>query len=102
MSRTEQIRKLLAKEPTDPFLNFSLAMEFQAAGQTDEALQQFDRTIEVAPTYLAAFVRKGELLITSRRFDDARTAIEQGLALARTAKDDHMAENLQHMLDMLP
>jgi tetratricopeptide (TPR) repeat protein len=101
-NRIEQIRKLLAKEPTDAFLNFSLAMEYQGAGQLDNAIAQFDRTIAVAPDYLAAYVRKAELLIMSRRFDDARPVLEHGATLARAAKDQHMVDNLQHMLDMLP
>ena len=102
MARIEQICKLLEKEPRDPFLNFSLGMEYQAAGQTDEALRQFDRTIAVAPEYLPAHIRKAELLISAHRFDDARPVLERGAELARVAKDQHMLDNLTHMLEMLP
>jgi tetratricopeptide (TPR) repeat protein len=102
MSRIERIRKLLEKEPRDAFLNFSLGMEYQAAGQIEDALRQFDQTIEVAPDYLAAYIRKGEVLISAHRFDEARPVLERGAELARAANDQHMLDNLTHMLEMLP
>ncbi len=45
MGRIDQIQRLLENEPDDVFLNFSLAMEYESAGQAEDALKQFDRTI---------------------------------------------------------
>ena len=37
---------MLAAEPRDVFLNFSLAMEYAKAGRQEEAVTQFGRVIE--------------------------------------------------------
>ncbi|MCB9850046.1 MAG: tetratricopeptide repeat protein [Phycisphaerales bacterium] len=102
MSRLEQITRMLENEPDDVFLNFSLAMEYRSAGEIEKAMAQFDRVITLDPAYLAAYMRKGETLMNNRQFDEARAALEQGVAVAKDAGDQHMLDNINEMLDMLP
>lgn len=102
MSRLEQIEKLLAADPDDAFLNFSLAMEYQSADRTDDALKQYDRTIQADPAYLAAYMRKSEMLMASHRFDEARPALTQAIEVARKAGDNHMVEKIVETQSHLP
>jgi Flp pilus assembly protein TadD len=102
MSRLDQLTKLLERDPDDAFLNFGLAMEHRAAGNLEDALRQFDRTIELDPNYLAAYMRKGETLMNHQRFDEARVVLEHGASLARESGQSHMLENINEMLEMLP
>jgi predicted Zn-dependent protease len=102
VERIEQLRALLAKEPDDVFCNFSLAMELRSTDQIDAALTQFDRVIALDPNYLAAHMRKGETLMKLHRYDEARATLERGAEVARSAGDQHMVDNIQEMLDMLP
>jgi tetratricopeptide (TPR) repeat protein len=98
----EELKKMLAKSPDDVFLNFSLAMELQAAGQEDDALCQFDRTIALDGNYLAAYERKGQVLIRLNRFKEAREALETGREAAQRVGDTHMADNIGRILEQLP
>lgn len=102
MSRLDQIKEMLTKEPDDVFLNFSLAMEYRAAGEADQAVELFDRVLTLDPNYLGAYMRKGETLIQAQRFDEARTSLERGVAAAKECGDEHMAENIAEMIEMLP
>lgn len=99
MPTIEQLRSLLEKEPEDDFLNFGLAMALRSAGQGEEALRQFDRTIEVNPDYVPAHFLKGQLLAELERVPEARQALETGIERAIATGDEHargeMAEYLE-------
>ncbi len=101
MSRIEQIRKLLEDKPQDVFLNYSLAVEHQSAGRIDEAIAQFDRTIALDAGYVAAYVKKGEALMASERFDEARRCLANAEAAALRAGDQHTVDNIRDMMAML-
>lgn len=102
MSRLEQLKGMLARDPADVFVNFALAMEYRSAGELAAALGQFDRTLELDPRYLAAYQRKGETLMQHQRFDEARAVLERGAELARSAGETHMLDNINEMLEQLP
>lgn len=102
MDRMATIKRMIETEPEDVFLNFSLAMEYQSAGKVDEAVAQYDRTLALDPHYLAAHLRKGELLMAQNRYDEARQALEAGAAVARETNDAHMLDNLNELIRHLP
>ena len=102
MSRVDQIKKMLESNPQDIFLNFSLAMEYQSAGHLEEALRQYDRTIEFDPQYLAAHVRKGKILLSEKRYDEARSTLQLSLSIAREAADSHSENTIKEMISQLP
>lgn len=101
MSRIEQLTKLIEKDPADPFLHFSLGMEYQGAGRGPEALEQYDRVIALDPKYLAAYVQKSQVLVKAKRFDDAQKALTAAAGVAREIGDQHMLDNINEMLEML-
>ena len=101
MTRREKLEQLLEKSPQDTFLNFGLAMELAKEGMTEEALAQFDRVLEVDPSYLTAYFQKGNTLINAGRVPDARTALSAGIAAARSLGDSHTESEMQAMLDTL-
>ena len=98
-TRREKIEQMLTKEPRDAFLNFSLAMELVKEGQTDLALSQFDRVLEVDGKYLAAHFQKGNTLLALRRLEDARAALGAGIRAAQSIGDSHAACEMQEVLD---
>lgn len=98
-TRREKIEQMLTREPSDAFLNFSLAMELVKEGNTDLALTQFDRVLAVDAKYLAAHFQKGNTLLALRRLDDAREALQSGIRAARGVGDAHAAGEMQEVLD---
>ena len=101
MTRRMKLEQMLEKSPQDTFLNFGLAMELAKQGHTEEALAQFDRVLQIDPTYLTAYFQKGSTLINAGRAPDAWIALSAGIAAARTIGDSHTESEMQAMLDTI-
>ena len=101
MTRRAKLEQMLEKTPQDVFLNFALAMELAKDGRTDEAIAQFDRVLQLNPSYLTAHFQKGSTLIAAGRVPDARAALTAGIAAAQASGDVHAASEMQALLDTL-
>ncbi|UCD27521.1 MAG: tetratricopeptide repeat protein [Planctomycetota bacterium] len=101
MSRIEQIEKLLADEPGDVFLNFSLAMEYAKADRHQEALQQFARVNQLDPDYIVAWYQRANTLIALDRKDEAKPVLQQGIAAARRVGDKHAVDQMTKIMEMV-
>ena len=99
MTRIHKIQQLLEKEPDDAFLNFGLAMEFIKEGNTESAIEAFDRVLTLDPSYSAAHYHKGNTLLGLGRLEEAKTVLEQGVAAAKAAGDSHTQGEMQELLD---
>ena len=101
MTRRMKLEQMLEKSPQDTFLNFGLAMELAKQGLIEEALTQFDRVLQIDPTYLTTYFQKDSTLVNAGRVSDARTALTAGIAAARNLGDSHTESEMQAMLDTL-
>lgn len=89
---------MLAAEPNDSFLNFSLAMELQKHERWDDCLAQFDRLIEIDPAFVGAYFHKGKTLASINRIDDARTELTRGIKKAGEVGDLHAKGEMEEFL----
>ena len=101
MPSLEKLTALLDREPDDPFLRYSVAMEHKKAGRVDEAAAWFDKTLEVDPAYCYAHYHKAQALEDDGREDQARAAYEAGIAAAKEHGDAKALGELQAALDIL-
>lgn len=101
MPTIEQLRKLLAAEPGDPFVLYGLAQALARNGQHEEAIRYYDDCIAADPAYLYAYYHKARSLESLRRIDDARSTLARGLAAARETGDAHAAREIETYLDIL-
>ncbi len=99
--RIESIQKLLAAEPADVFLQYSLAMEYVAAEQVENALAAFEQCRQIDPAYLPAYVEAGKCARAAGQADDAKTLFQRALELAESAGDTHVAANVRQQLQTL-
>jgi tetratricopeptide (TPR) repeat protein len=100
MSRIQQIQRLLENDRDDVFLNFSLAMELASAGRSAEALERFDRVLQLDPDYLAAYDHKGDLLVNLQRPDEARETFRAGIEAAGRVGDHHLRDKMTTSLKL--
>ncbi len=100
--RIEQIKKLLAREPDDVFLNYSLGMEYISAGDFDQAIEAFAKCESIEPAYLPAKIEMGKALRSAGRLAEARDAFTRALQSATAAGQQHAMDNIQAQLDSLP
>jgi tetratricopeptide (TPR) repeat protein len=100
-SRRQRIEAMLADEPGDPFLRYSLAMEWEKEGQNAQSLELLGGLMRDQPPYVAAFFRAGQQLAALRRVTEARTALREGIEQARRAGDAHAAGEMSEFLASL-
>jgi tetratricopeptide (TPR) repeat protein len=98
MSRLEQLEKMLAAEPNDPFLHYSIAMELAKAKRYDESLARYQKVLELDADYLAAYAQMGKLLLELGRRDEARQALAAGVERASAKGERHAQDDMEKLL----
>ncbi len=68
---------LIAAQPDHPEIHYNYASVMAACGQTDKAIDLYQRTLELAPQHLSALNNLGNSLLQSGRMEDARQTYER-------------------------
>ena len=101
MNRVEILNDFLAHNPNDAFARYGLAMEYVNSGQTETALSEFARLIEMHPDYTAAYQMAAQTLMRKDRIDEARQMLHNGIASAQRTGNQHARSEMEAMLDEL-
>jgi hypothetical protein len=101
MSRREKIEALLAADPGDQFLRYSLAMELDKEGNHERSLEQFGGLMRDAEPYVPAFFMAAQQLARLSRIAEARTALRDGIEIARATGNSHAAGEMSEFLASL-
>lgn len=99
--RREQIEAMLAEDPSDTFLRYSLAMELRKEQRHDESLQRLKQLTNDAPPYVPAFFMAAQQLVDLDRVGEARQYLRDGIQQARDQGDGHAAAEMSEYLAML-
>ncbi len=100
-TRRERIEAMLADEPGDSFLRYSLAMELDKEGQHDASLELLDGLVRDEAPYVPAFFMAGQQLARLGRVSDARSVLRSGIEAARAQGDAHAAGEMSEFLASL-
>jgi thioredoxin-like negative regulator of GroEL len=101
MSRREKIEAMLAADPGDTFLRYSLAMELDKEGDHDASLAKFAELARDDPPYVAAFFMAGQQLVRLGRVDEAGAVLRNGIDAATAQGDAHAAGEMTEFLASL-
>ena len=101
MSRREKIEAMLAGDPGDTFLRYSLAMELDKEGAHDESLAKFAELSRDEPPYVPAFFMAAQQLVRLQHADEAREILQSGIRAAVEQGDDHAAREMSEFLASL-
>lgn len=101
MSRREKIEAMLAEDPGDTFLRYSLAMELDKEGNHDASLAEFAELTRDDPPYVPAFFMAGQQLARLGRLDEARANLSNGIEAAGAQGDMHAASEMTEFLHSL-
>lgn len=101
MSRIEKIREMLRDDPSDTFLNYSLAMEHRSIGEHAEALEIFAKLTGGDPPHVQAYFMAGQILVDQGNIDAARDQLRQGIDQARAQDNVHAAAEMSELLASL-
>jgi thioredoxin-like negative regulator of GroEL len=100
-TRREKIEAMLADEPDDVFLRYSLAMELEKEGRHEESLAKLGELASATPAYVPAFFMAAQQLVRLQRVSEARTFLRDGIKAARTQNDAHAAGEMSEFLTSL-
>ncbi|MGB7343664.1 MAG: hypothetical protein WBD20_05605 [Pirellulaceae bacterium] len=101
MSRREKILAMLADDPKDTFLRYSLAMELRSEGNHDESIEKLrELTCDETP-YVPAFFMAAQQLADLDRVDEAREFLRSGIDQARAQGNGHAAAEMSELLTSL-
>lgn len=92
---------MLREDPGDPFLRYALAMEFVSEGDDAKALEHFTLLVREHPEYVPGYMQMGLALTRLGRTEEARQCLERGIVAARTAGEEHAAEEMRGLLATL-
>ncbi len=98
MSRREKIEAMLADDPSDTFLRYSLAMELRSEGDHTASLEKLSELTKDDPPYVPAFFMAAQQLVDLDRVDEAREFLDHGIQQARVQGDQHAAAEMSDLL----
>ena len=86
-SRKDMVLEMLKTEPNDVFLNYALAVEYEANELLEEAVKQFLKTLEIKNDYFACYYQLGRVTEKLKNEKQALEYYKTGLELAKQKKD---------------
>lgn len=101
-SRRQKLEEFLAAHPGDAFAQYGLGMECAREGDNDAAIQNFDALIAAHPDYVSGYFQYGQFLARIGRVQEAKSALNSGIAAAQRTGDDHAQSEMSAALAELP
>lgn len=102
--RMDKIEAMLADDPDDAFLRYSLGMEHASAGDDESAVRVFRELIALKPDdkdAVPAYHMAGQALNRLGREAEAAAVLRAGIAVARRVGDSHAAGEMDGLLATL-
>lgn len=96
MSRIPQLEAFLSDNPTDPFIQYALALEHIKSGNLQAGLHYFEGLTENHPDYVGTYYHLARLYIQLHMPEQAGKTYETGIAVAQKLQDQHALAELQN------
>jgi tetratricopeptide (TPR) repeat protein len=99
--RIAQFRKMANDDPENELGHFRLGQLLAEAGEHEEAIKSFRRTLELSPQFSKVFQLLGASLIKLNRRDEAVRVLRDGFAVADERGDNVPRDEITKMLAQL-
>jgi tetratricopeptide (TPR) repeat protein len=99
--RMNQLLQMLEKEPSDPFLNHALALEYFSLGNFEEAKKIFEQLLNENKNYLPSYYHLGQTLEKLEENAGAIKIYKAGIELATEQKNNKAKNELGEALWLL-
>lgn len=96
--RIAQFRKMATDDPDNELGHYRLGQLLQEAGQFDEAVKSYRRTLEISPYFSKVYQLLGQCLLKLDRKDDATRVLKDGFAVADERGDNMPRDEMSRML----
>src|SRR5437763_12194006 len=99
--RITQFRKMANDDPDNELGHFRLGQLYQEAGQFEDAVKSFRRTLELSPQFSKVYQLLGATLMQMGRRDEAVQVLRQGFAVADERGDNLPRDEMAKLLVQL-
>ncbi len=99
--RIQDLLDILADEPDDALLRFTLGKEYLDAGDAAAALPHLEHAVAADPRYTVAYRYLGAALEGARRDAEAAAAWERGISVAEETGDLQAGKEMRVFLERL-
>jgi len=100
-NRIDMLKNLVAQNPGDSFARYGLAMACASAGDYAQAVENYQKLLEINPKYVAAYYHGGQSLEKLGKLDAARELYRRGIDISTEIGDLHTRSELEAVLDLL-
>lgn len=93
--RLDLLLGILKETPTDSFVIFAIAKEYENIGDQNEAIQYYEKLYHLDPNYVGLYFHWGKI---HEEINDSNKAIEiysMGIEVASMQKDGHAERELR-------
>jgi hypothetical protein len=98
VSRRSKIEAMLADDPRDQFLRYSLALELEKEAEHVASLNHLARLQREAAPYVPAFFMAAQQMVRLGRVEEARGVLRAGIEEARRQRNAHAAGEMSEFL----
>lgn len=95
-ARIVRLKELLKQSPSDSFILFALAKEFEKLSQPEKAIELLTTLLATSPNYVGAYYHLAALYQEAEMFDKAMETYIKGMEIAREVGDQHAYSELQN------
>jgi predicted Zn-dependent protease len=97
-TRRQKLEELLAKNPTDAFTLYGLALECKNGGDFPAAEKYFRTLLKTNPDYVPGYQMYAQGLAQGGRTEDAVAVLTRGIAAAQRAGNQHAMSEMEGLL----
>jgi Tfp pilus assembly protein PilF len=101
VKRIDALLSMLQTEPTDVFLNYSLAIEYLSETNFGLAEGQFLKVLNFQPDYIPVFYQLGKLYEQQNKSEKALEFYKRGLEFAKAQKNNKAVNEFGEAIFML-
>lgn len=101
MPSRDQLQLMLDANPTDEFLQYSVAMACASEGNEEEAAERLKTLCTASPDHVSAWFQRGQILNRLDETEEAREVLLTGIAAAQRVGDSHAEAEMRAFIDML-
>jgi len=94
--RLIKLEAFLKDNPSDPFLLFAIAKEYEKMDQIENAMNGYLKLKEVKPDYIGLYYHLGKIYETVSKDIKALEIYKEGIELAKTIGDFHSLSELNN------
>ena len=99
--RIEKLKEIIAKDPSDSFSQYALALEYKSINEPLTAIEILEQLIRRDEEYLPAYHQLGQLLGKMNKTQEAKLIYRKGMDLAVRQNDEKTAKEMREELEEL-